>query len=477
MKTTGIKLKNILVAVLCVVFALTLFACNYNPATGKPSGSGSSSSGGGSSSGGSQGGDSDIDSDVFTVRLDTTIAYAYLSNIQVIWTDTESRNGAYASAYFDRNGVATATGLDGNYKVTLSAAPEGYTYNPNEYTASNDSRDVTIRLYKLSNIDNLGATGSDWYYDVCRITTTGVYRAVLTEDNYEEGVRFMYAPQINGRYSIESIIDTTQNKLNPLLGAFYGTSAFINDNSGSIIDGGSEYSNTYTKNFRWERQIEVGGEGNVIAFRIYATSVDKDIFPLTVDFIVDRDGEVTGSSNRGTVIKVKSEHNFEALEGIAFSDATSKIKDFGNYGDNNGLLNGSNVKYAGDEVNDAAHDYYYVDLGNGNRKILYAAISVDNEVIQTDTKSGFLDDKNSPKFLGETQNGKTLLYNYVAEGFISTYAAHAQNGYYPVTNELQLFLQRFSVAKRLFNDGDGYGETKYMSSDSNQWLFACYVYI
>ena len=54
------------------------------------------------------------------------------------------------------------------------------------------------------------------------------------------------------------------------------------------------------------------------------------------------------------------------------------------------------------------------------------------------------------------------------------------NGIVPVTPELKEFFQKFSVAQRLFNDGNGYAESyanpKVDALEEDQWLFACCYY-
>ncbi len=55
------------------------------------------------------------------------------------------------------------------------------------------------------------------------------------------------------------------------------------------------------------------------------------------------------------------------------------------------------------------------------------------------------------------------------------------NGCYPVTEELQYFLQSFSVSQRYFADGEGWVEThdtyKVDAKEADQWLFACGYYV
>ncbi len=490
------KLKKILVAVIIFVLTVLMVACNYNPATDDVTGSGNAGNTGvdqGSSGSGSP-------DDAYTVTLSVTLPKAYLVDVKAIWTDVESGNGAYYSANFDKNGVATVTGLDGDYRVTLSKIPEGYTYNPNIYYVNSESKDknVEIKLFKLCEVNNPTATGLTGI-DSFKISTTGAYRAVLTKDNYENGLWFSFIPTYAGNYSLESMIDVTANKLNPLLDQHAANAGgYVNyDDPDEEVRGGGE-ENTYTKNFRWEAQIAGEKIGNRYCFHIYATTLDKNVFPIYVDFLLERDGEFSGGSSSVETEEVESTHDFDALASIAFNDlnaayakydpsesASEKDKPYtyyGYYGSYSGLLDDSNILY------DADLDYYYV-MENGVRKMLYATISRDNLVIDTSENEsaspvgsgGFMHPLNKPRTIkGTDDEGNVKYYNYVS--FIEKYASYAEDGYYPVTAELKLFLQRYSTSSMLFKDGQGIAEYDmdgnliFMSSEKNQWLFACLVF-
>ena len=66
--------------------------------------------------------------------------------LKVRWTDGKS----YQTVNLGADGKAECYGLDGEYSVTLINLPDGYTYNPNIYTATNDSRDVVIELLSIT---------------------------------------------------------------------------------------------------------------------------------------------------------------------------------------------------------------------------------------------------------------------------------------------------------------------------------------
>lgn len=475
------KIRRIFLFFLCVVMTLGMAACGT-----VVSGDGTGGSVGGSTDGGSSTGDKYDEAQTFTVTIvpEVKVSAAYLTTIKVIWTDLESNNGASYTAYCDSNGKAEITDLDGDYMVTLSGLPDGFTYNPNDdsHIATNYEPDVTIDLYKLTALPD-GKGGTNFYQDVCEIKSIGAYRAVLTADNFEDGVRFRFAPTYQGKYSIESIIDVTANVINPLLDMHYGSKAFVNEQTWETYDGGGVES-TYTRNFRWEFQLE--NVGNVFSFRIYADALDKNVFPVNIDFIVDRDGEYVDDADDTDTIVVNPTEDFSANADKAFEGTSGKtFKYFAHYEQekyqrNDGVLDGSYVKL------DETDGYYYIVDGEYKNR-LYAKISADSEIIETEDASGFnypLIRLNKLKIYDEDL-GKDVYYNY--QSFIRSGYSNYTNadGVYPVTEELKLFLQRYSVSQRLFNDGNGIAEKInvngvdmpfYQSSASNQWLFNCGYY-
>ncbi len=486
MKST---IKRIFLFFLCVTLAFAATACG-SVVQGDGSGSIGGNSGGNASGGiGDNTGDNYGDDLAFTVTVvpEVSVSAAYLTTIKVIWTDLASNNGASYTAYCNSDGKAKISDLDGDYIVTLTGLPDGFTYNPNDesHIATNDERDVSIDLYKLTSLPD-GKKGTNFYGDVCELPDIGAYRAVLTEENFDDGIRFRYEPKYQGKYSVESIIDVTANVINPLLDMHNGTAQWVNEQTWETYDGGGAES-TYTRNFKWEFQIV--DIGNSFAFRIYADVLDKNVFPVNIDFILDRDGEYAGDTDDTDTVIVNPTENFEANADKAFEGTSGKtFKYFAHYEQekyqrNDGVLSGSYVKL------DETDGYYYIVDGEYKNR-LYAKITQDSEIIVTDggdTAGGFnypLIRLNKLKIYNEDL-GKDVYYNY--QSFIRTaYAAHTnRDGVYPVTEELKLFLQRYSVSQRLFNDGNGIAEkinvngvdmTFYQSSASNQWLFNCGYY-
>lgn len=419
----------------------------------------------------------------FVVKLRTLTSSTFNLNgykLTAYWTDVET--SAVYSAAFDESGTARCSGLDGDYRVTLSTLPNGYTYDPNAYTADNYSKETRIVLYELSYGTG---KGTGWYEgDVCALDRTGIYRATLTRGNYLDGVHFRFRPTAQGEYSIESMIDITNNEINPILDVYNGTSNAVGTKIATQDDGGA--SNTYSKNFKWTIQIDQRHVGNVFLFCVRATALTETMFPVNVDFKFERDGEF--AVERMEYVLMTPQHDFEAAEATAFDDAIGTFKYMGSYHpDKRGYLDGSIVAYS--DPKDGGDGYYHLCTKdeNGNvlswGKKLYAKLTQDSEVLVSTSGQGFCHEEVSLRYLSNAEQDSSYpedtYFNYTQ--FIrdetTGYKRYVNaDGVYPVTKELKIFLQRFSVSNRYFNDGNGYAENIYSSSESNQWLFACGYY-
>ena len=135
------------VALLLLSLILLLAGCvEYQPAvtpSGRPSDSGESKPPVVTDEEGN------VDEDPFTVTL-TVDGKVYIPSeeqpISVQWNDGYSIHTASIGA----DGVARIGGLDGDYRIRLTAVPEGYAYNPNAYVATNNDRNLEIPLYKIA---------------------------------------------------------------------------------------------------------------------------------------------------------------------------------------------------------------------------------------------------------------------------------------------------------------------------------------
>lgn len=223
----------------------------------------------------------DDPTDDFTVTvLADGQPYSPRIDMSVYWSDGFSIH----SAPLDETGVARIDGLDGDYRVTLSAVPSEYTYDPNGHTATNDDRNIELNLYTL----NMLAGSGTGIYDCYTFSKTGVYSAVINDP--EDAIYFQYSPEINGEYSIESWIDTRADEVNPYIDVYGGSSQFKYYIK-TINDGGAVGS--YTMNFLHtvtiaDQNISNAGQA-VYTFAIKAESKTNK-YPITVTFAVKRNG-------------------------------------------------------------------------------------------------------------------------------------------------------------------------------------------
>ena len=235
----------------------------------------------------------DDPTDDFTVTLTANgEPYTPRMDMYVYWSDGFSVH----TAKVDETGVARIDGLDGDYRVTLSAVPNEYTYDPNSNIATNDDRNIVVELYTL-NVLTGGGTG---IYDCYNFSKTGVYCAVI--DDPDDAIYFQYAPDRSGTYTIESWIDTTADNINPYIDVYGGSSQFkyyikTTDDGGAV--------GSYTINFVHTVQIAAenissGGQA-VYTFAVKAESKNNK-YPITVTFAVKRNGEFESNygSGKGT---------------------------------------------------------------------------------------------------------------------------------------------------------------------------------
>ncbi len=271
--------KKIIAFISAAIMLFSMVACNgeYNFAIG------GGVIGGGNSGGGYNQPEMDDDpTNDFTVTLHANgQPYSPRMEMYARWSDGFSVH----TAPIDKNGVARIDGLDGDYRVTLSAVPNEYTYDPNTHIATNDNRNIILDLYTLNRLSG-GGTGM---YDCYQFSKTGVYSAVINSP--DDAIFFQYAPDGSGTYSIESWADTTADNINPYIDVYIGSIAW-KQYIYTTDDGGTMGS--YTINFVHvvqiaKENISSGGQA-VYTFAIKADSKNNK-YPVTITFAVKRDGE------------------------------------------------------------------------------------------------------------------------------------------------------------------------------------------
>jgi hypothetical protein len=260
-----------------------------------------SENGGGDGSGGSGGNQTDITTpddtttEPFTVTLVCSgVVVDIDEDIYAIWTSSDGRE-IYTANF--TNGVASTTKPDGDYVITLSKMPSSYTYNPNIYSASNNYKNVTITLYRLSsassNTKSFSAFNSKLNSYVGGqaniLPSIGAYRITLKSPS--DVAYFYYKPDFTGVYTATSMMDITENVINPILDIYSSNSGGYCNYQDTQDSGGS--SSTYTKNFLYEMTLY--DVGNSFFFAVRTTSIRADAFPVQIDFMLDKDGELSGS--------------------------------------------------------------------------------------------------------------------------------------------------------------------------------------
>ena len=463
------------------------------------------------------------DKNVYSVML-LKEGQPYSPEIEIYaqWTDGYS----YYTAKFDENGVAAVSGLDGDYTVTLSAVPVGYTYNTNGYKVSNDNRQINVEIYRTYYGEG---DGTGLYYPLVKsLSYYGVYE--ITVNGPDDVVYCRFLPTEKGIYNIESWVDVYEDNVNPKMDRYHGTLAYLWYEE-TIDDGGMESKTGFTKNFKYTYTLVEEEVGNQFTFGVRAVAKDGR-YPVTVKVAVERIGDPPQKYFRAQAVPQeviryapKGAGNFVWAEngGTMFDQSMYKLwrtEDGGDgyyhlydeqkYASTNGYgptlyakisqasrydaaLN--QVEYQGPgnnkltQMTDATHFLSYKHLIEG-----FGALSL---VRVTDPQSG---DIGSYYCTGNcTCHGDVSLGMHIAckEGCTKCdpmcrlipaelygapgYADGANSdGCYPVTEELKIFLQMYAINQAFFVDGTGAIETHEdypMDSDEeSQWLYCCGFY-
>lgn len=452
-------MKKFLTLIACLVCCLFFTGCiaSYVP----------EGSGGGSSTDNPSGNGNSV----FTVRLSCDgEAYIPETPLGAQWYNGER---LIAADFVD--GVATAYGLDGDYQVTLSDLPDGYTYNPNNNFATNRKKDVTIELLPLTGY--MGA-GTGWGSNACQFTKTGTYAVTFKEAG--QTIRCNFMPSENGSYVFESIMDTVANEVNPRLEYFgQNTAGWTPSTAYEVYNDGGVCA-AYTRNFKYTGDID----GDCINFTLRCNSrVD---YPVKVYFTIT----YASYYSRNPVYEmVEPKEIYDAQGNLIMSPAASGtyIKCGRESGNTNHLLNGSKFALGSDGY------YHYKDGDVLTSSIVYADMSTfagntggsgnGTVTVSSHLRIGLYDYtlfingwSGIVAIYGTESNVPEKYQKYKG---MSGYMSTVVNGRMCAVNEeLRGFLQAYSAGRQLFFDGLGSAEQAgYNSSDDDQWLYFCGYYI
>jgi hypothetical protein len=402
------------------------------------------------------------------------------TDVKAQWTDGYN----YYQQDFDSYGTASVTGLDGEYRVTLTEVPDGYGYDANAYTTSNDNKDIVIEIFKLSKVTGKGTQNNPY-----QMTSIGVYETSITGSNGY--VYYKFAPKTEGEYSIESWMDVTANEYNPRVDVY-------NANAGGWmqlreeVDGGGA-SSGYTQNFLFKVQVSEDMIGNIFIFAIKVESKNDD-YPVRVCFALKRDGHFELDHIVSDMILPKEIDT--ALNYLNSADAKEnekgKVMYPVRYENGKRILDGDSWGYNEDT---GFYQKYNPASGKYDGEILYAQIT--SNTVFLDRGLNTMQDagnkcltiangtENYHFFIeGSEMTNEDPRFN-IYKGLLGYTDIVNKDGNVPVTQEVKDFLQKFAISQLYFRDGDGWcevggytGSREWMtdSFENDQWLWACVYY-
>ncbi|MBQ8341484.1 MAG: 4Fe-4S dicluster domain-containing protein [Clostridia bacterium] len=430
-------LKRIIALLLVVLTLFSMIACMGEYHFGITPGS--KNPGNGETPDDSQGGDdaptlNDDPTDDFVVTLMADGApYSPRMEMYAYWNNGSSIH----KAKFDENGVARVDGLDGDYRVSLSEVPNEYTYDPNGSVATNDERSIVLNLYTLNHLAGSG-TG---LYDCYTFQKTGVYRATI--DGPDDGIYFQYAPDGMGEYSIESWVDVTEDRVNPYIDIYYGSSQW-KAYERTVDRSERAPCGSYTLNFIHTVKIaaeNISAAGQAVyTFVIKAESKDEK-YPITVTFAVKRNGDF----ELPETVRPGGGHGTGKVMAAPTYDFSHFNKADHEYGDSYHLaypeyrFNDTDI-YVFDEKTvrlweraDGGDDFYHIydeekyAATDGYGPILYANITTTtrfNRIL--DKPFATVEYDNQGNIINAALSANGVNYKHLIEG----YTALAENGYY-----------------------------------------------
>ena len=193
-----------------------------------------------------------------------------VSNIYVQWC---AGNNCFIPVKTNNSGYSRIALEDGEYYIHLeSGIPNGYTYDPNAYTTTKNSKFIEIKLIKSSTITLGEGTQSAPY-----VVSNSAYNVSFTESGVNGMQFFAFTPSESGNYSIVSLaIDKLAiNAIDPYIG-FLGTETDM-----SKIDVSGNQASSININFNHTFEAEAGV---TYVFTIFVSSATK--FPATFDFVI-----------------------------------------------------------------------------------------------------------------------------------------------------------------------------------------------
>ena len=200
----------------------------------------------------------------YTVKVLFPDGSIVTENASIQWCETECSLPKKVNS----EGIASIELKDPTekYYIHFTKIPTGYTYNPNIYTATKDSKHVEITLMTLSTPTSGDGSSSSRY-----VVSTGAYNVSVTDGGI---VYYSFTANEAGTYVIESMaVDKLAlNEIDPALGF-----KNANNKTEQITDGG------VGANFKYEVTLEANA---TFEFMIAVSKATE--YPAEFDFTISK---------------------------------------------------------------------------------------------------------------------------------------------------------------------------------------------
>lgn len=412
--------------------------------------------------------------------------------VKAVWADDYSQ---YTET-IDSSGYAKKN-LDGDFHVYLTKAPDGYSYNPNIYTADNENPTVVIELYRIARVAKGQGTALQKEYEM---STTGVYRSEIKKAL--QRVYYAFTPTKAGYYVLETMVNVYDDSVNPKVDIYSGNAGgFRTIYQAGLDTGGVSIPGGFTKNVKWVVKLTEEMIGNLYVFAIYADS-KSGVYPINIDFSVSYEGEYYIDDVVSKLMVANEIYTYNVCNDCHYPLGVDNTPT--NCPNCNGTKFSSTMGTPDFDLNsftyvnsDGGVGNYYAGRTNGSGLIIGTGFKYNEE-----TKFWHLYDNTTGKYgpalcvkitapcayyeeslnLIESHGNKNLTVEKGTENYkVFIEQAYAgvcnSDGVCYVTMEMKEFLQKFSISQRLFFDGNGFVEsTGVYAAEEDQWLFACGYY-
>ncbi len=477
------RILTLLLAAFTMLFSVTVTACSVE--TRAPNGSFGV---GDSGSGDEKPPQEDVPSDgAFKVVLEVPEGETLESveGVYAVWTEKDGLN--VYQAPFNEAGVATSSKPDGEYQVTLSKTPDGFTYNPNIYTASNTENETRISLIPLRELTGNGEP----YQTPYTAATGGAYRFTFTKAGEEQ--YFLFKNPHEGTMHFKSLLDVTKDEVLPILyQCYHVTNADVQK---QIVGGGEESS--YTKNFYASYALTNSQEQ---LFKLGVETTNPSAYPIVVDVLIEitkYEDEYTNlteipvpdiklPSNRRTTVGDSWVADMPRGNFVLLADVVSKT---------------STITFEADMVkkvyNEETQTYFYYlnetywnekypgKVKSPEKKMLYARLAKDVPGIVSSKNAGGWPDTGisyRSEIFCTYPNAVGQNYTEFFKAYLAKMDLANEGPDFPVDEHLQKFLEDYSISHRIFFDGYGNAEGTidsshvYSATTDGRWLFVCGYY-